>query len=94
MFKKQKKQKTKKKKKKKTPYICNVFFIVLDLRLSKGWVKALTLFLCPFVSAAQSVIVLHSFRLASALDLSCNDLKRVFQGCSGSICQRQMASIL
>ena len=31
-----------------SPYICNVFFIVLDLRLSKGWVKALTLFFMSF----------------------------------------------
>ena len=28
----------------KRTYIRTVFFIVLDLRLTKGWVKALTLF--------------------------------------------------
>ena len=27
-------------------YICNVFFIVLDLRLTKGWSTAVLLFLC------------------------------------------------
>ena len=31
-------------------YICVViFFIVLDLRLTKGWSKALLLFLCLYV---------------------------------------------
>ena len=29
----------------KSPYLCTVFFIVLDLRLTKGWSKALLLFL-------------------------------------------------
>ena len=39
----------------KSPYICIVFFIVLDLRLTKGWVKALTLFY------ARTVFVLFKF---------------------------------
>jgi hypothetical protein len=36
-------------------YLCNVFFIVLDLRLTKGWGKALPLFFCPFVYISHSV---------------------------------------
>ena len=31
----------------KCPYLCIVFFIVLDLRLTKGWDLAKSLFLCP-----------------------------------------------
>ena len=30
------------------PYLCNVFFIVLDLRLTKDWLSGIdSLFLCP-----------------------------------------------
>ena len=44
-----------------SPYICNVFFIVLDLRLSKGWVKALTLFyVLSFLLHSQSSFFIHS----------------------------------
>ena len=33
----------------RSPYICNVFFIVLDLRLTKDWLSGIdSLFLCPF----------------------------------------------
>ena len=32
----------------KSSYLCNVFFIVLDLRLTKGWSTAVLLFLCPY----------------------------------------------
>ena len=32
----------------KSPYLCTVFFIVLDLRLTKGWSTAVLLFLCPY----------------------------------------------
>ena len=32
-----------------SPYLCNVFFIVLDLRLTKDWLSGIdSLFLCPF----------------------------------------------
>ena len=31
----------------KSPYLCNVFFIVLDLRLTKDWLSGIdSLFLC------------------------------------------------
>ena len=40
----------------KSPYICIVFFIVLDLRLTKGWVKALTLFFCPYIRSLKNKI--------------------------------------
>ena len=40
----------------KSPYLCTVFFIVLDLRLTKGWVKALTLFLCPYIRSLKNKI--------------------------------------
>ena len=31
-----------------SPYLCNVFFIVLDLRLTKDWLSGIdSLFLCP-----------------------------------------------
>ena len=34
---------------KQSPYLCNVFFIVLDLRLTKDWLSGIdSLFLCPF----------------------------------------------
>ena len=35
---------------KKSPYLCNVFFIVLDFKVNKGWSTAVLLFLCPYVS--------------------------------------------
>ena len=35
---------------KNTLYLCNVFFIVLDLRLTKGWDSAEPLFLYPYVN--------------------------------------------
>ena len=41
------------------PYLCTVFFIVLDLRLTKVWVTAVTLFLCfttSFSSFSQTEI--------------------------------------
>ena len=31
------------------PYICNVFFIVLDFKVNKGWSTAVLLFLCLYV---------------------------------------------
>ena len=32
------------------PYLCNVFFIVLDLRLTKDWLSGIdSLFLCLFL---------------------------------------------
>ena len=33
-----------------SPYLCIVFFIVLDLRLTKGWSSAELLFLCPYLN--------------------------------------------
>ena len=34
-----------------SPYLCNVFFIVLDLRLTKDWLSGIdSLFLCSFPS--------------------------------------------
>ena len=34
-----------------SPYLCNVFFIVLDLRLTKDWLSGIdSLFLCFFPS--------------------------------------------
>ena len=34
---------------KQSPYLCNVFFIVLDLRLTKDWLSGIdSLFLCSF----------------------------------------------
>ena len=34
-----------------SPYICTVFFIVLDLRLTKDWLSGIdSLFLCPYTS--------------------------------------------
>ena len=35
---------------KKTLYLCNVFFIVLDLRLTKVRVAAATHFFCPYIN--------------------------------------------
>ena len=36
------------------PYLCNVFFIVLDLRLTKDWLSGIdSLFLCPFVISLE-----------------------------------------
>ena len=35
---------------KKTIYLCNVFFIVLDLRLTKVRVAAATHFFCPYIN--------------------------------------------
>ena len=33
-----------------SPYLCNVFFIVLDLRLTKDWLSGIdSLFLCPYM---------------------------------------------
>jgi hypothetical protein len=33
-----------------SPYLCNVFFIVLDLRLTKDWLSGIdSLFLCLFL---------------------------------------------
>ena len=32
----------------KSPYLCNVFFIVLDFKVNKGWSTAVLLFLCPY----------------------------------------------
>ena len=35
-----------------SPYLCNVFFIVLDLRLTKDWLSGIdSLFLCPFLTS-------------------------------------------
>ena len=33
-----------------TPYLCTVFFIVLDFKVNKGWSTAVLLFLCLYVS--------------------------------------------
>ena len=33
------------------PYLCTVFFIVLDFKVNKGWSTAVLLFLCPYVSS-------------------------------------------
>ena len=33
-----------------SPYLCTVFFIVLDFKVNKGWSTAVLLFLCPYVS--------------------------------------------
>ena len=30
----------------KSPYLCDVFFIVLDFKVNKGWSTAVLLFLC------------------------------------------------
>ena len=38
-----------------SPYLCSVFFIVLDLRLTKGWSKALLLFLWSNVRSTSAV---------------------------------------
>ena len=35
----------------KSPYLCNVFFIVLDFKVNKGWSTAVLLFLCLYVSS-------------------------------------------
>ena len=32
------------------PYLCTVFFIVLDFKVNKGWSTAVLLFLCLYVS--------------------------------------------
>ena len=37
-----------------SPYLCGVFFIVLDLRLTKGWSKALLLFLWSNVRSTSA----------------------------------------
>ena len=34
----------------KHPYLCTVFFIVLDFKVNKGWSTAVLLFLCLYVS--------------------------------------------
>ena len=34
----------------KSPYLCNVFFIVLDFKVNKGWSTAVLLFLCLYIS--------------------------------------------
>ena len=34
-----------------SPYLCTVFFIVLDFKVNKGWSTAVLLFLCPYVSS-------------------------------------------
>ena len=44
-------------KKEKTDYLCIVFFMVLDLRLTKGWDSAESLFLCPFLSTLPSTLM-------------------------------------
>ena len=33
------------------PYLCTVFFIVLDFKVNKGWSTAVLLFLCLYVSS-------------------------------------------
>ena len=33
-----------------SPYLCTVFFIVLDFKVNKGWSTAVLLFLCLYVS--------------------------------------------
>ena len=45
-----------------SPYLCNVFFIVLDLRLTKkDWLSGIdSLFLCPFFSFYFSQVYLIS----------------------------------
>ena len=35
----------------KSPYLCTVFFIVLDFKVNKGWSTAVLLFLCPYVKS-------------------------------------------
>ena len=35
---------------KSVPYLCTVFFIVLDFKVNKGWSTAVLLFLCLYVS--------------------------------------------
>ena len=35
----------------KHPYLCTVFFIVLDFKVNKGWSTAVLLFLCLYVSS-------------------------------------------
>ena len=34
-----------------SPYLCTVFFIVLDFKVNKGWSTAVLLFLCLYVSS-------------------------------------------
>ncbi|CDA84071.1 uncharacterized protein BN772_02515 [Bacteroides sp. CAG:754] len=42
-------------------YLCNVFFIVLDLRLTKDWLSGIdSLFLCPLLSFYFSQVYLIS----------------------------------
>jgi len=46
------------------PYLCTVFFIVLDLRLTKVWVTAVTLFLC-FTTSYSSFFQTENHILSS-----------------------------
>ena len=41
----------------KSPYLCTVFFIVLDFKGNKGWSTAVLLFLCPYVSYWNNNII-------------------------------------
>ena len=50
------------------PYLCHVFFIVLDLRLTKVWSTAVLLFLCPYVTyGAKSEFFHHQFAFTGSL---------------------------
>ena len=44
----------------KSPYLCNVFFIVLDFKVNKGWSTALLLFLCPYFKYTISIKTLQT----------------------------------
>ena len=44
----------------KSPYLCNVFFIVLDFKVNKGWSTAVLLFLCPYFKYQISIKTLQT----------------------------------
>ena len=44
----------------KSPYLCNVFFIVLDFKVNKGWSTAVLLFLCPYFKYTISIKTLQT----------------------------------
>ena len=45
----------------KNPYLCTVFFIVLDLRLTKVGARRCSFFFCPYVSLTFHRQLLHPF---------------------------------
>ena len=55
----------------KSPYLCTVFFIVLDLRLTKDWLSGIdSLFLCTFPNVFPKPVLSPFLLLGDVLGVS------------------------